>query len=232
MTRLLWDQMRLRTYETGVDRGVLYLEGEAGVPWNGLTQIVETLPDRDVASRYIDGRKFQTVVTQSVYQATISAFSAPPEFNICEGLTELYPGFYATNQLRHTFGLSYRTMIGNSVEGTDHGYKIHIVYNLMAFRASEQQKTLTELVQPEVRQWNCVAKPYFKNDQTYFHPKGATYEDGVQKQSSLHRPGAHYVISSLSIDSQTLSTLEDILYGNDVVEPSLPSPTMLIDLVR
>ena len=232
MSRLVWDQIRSRTYEVGVDRGVLYLEDEPGVAWNGLTQIVETLPDRDVSSKHIDGKKFQTVITQSAYQATISAYSAPTEFDACEGLLELYPGFYATNQIRGSFGLSYRTLIGDVFSGTDYGYKIHIVYNLMAFRASKQQRTIQKDLSPEIRQWNCFARPYLRDEQTHFRPKGLTREEGVEKQYFLHRPGAHYVISSLSVEPQLLAQLEDILYGNDEIEPSLPTPTMLIDLVR
>lgn len=232
MSRLLWSETHQRTYETGVDRGVLYIEDQPGIVWNGLVKIEETLPDQDVVSAYYDGQKFRSLVSNAAYSATISAYSAPSEFAMCEGLTELYPGFYATNQIRGMFAISFRTLIGDPLKGKNRGYKIHIVYNLMAFRATKVHKTIERDLNPDVKQWNCFARPYLRDENAYFRPKGTTYEEGVERQLFLHRPGSHYVVSSDSVTPQAMSDLEDILYGTDTFDASLPNPTMLADLIR
>lgn len=172
MTRLHWELARLRSYEIGVDRGVLYPSTGPGVAWGGLVKVDSIYSGQQLEESYFDGRKFQDSMIRSTFSANITAFSAPKEFSISEGRIEIAPGLYATHQLRRPFGFSFRTLIGNPTEGLNYGYKLHFVYNALAFPASRSYRTIGAETEPLVRQWRVETKPYYDiRDET-----GASYE--------------------------------------------------------
>lgn len=208
MTQLVWDNVGERFYETGVDRGVLYLDNQ-GFSWNGLISVQENSSGGDPQPYYVDGYKYVNVASSEEFEATIEAYSAPREFAVCDGSVELYNGLTVTQQRRRPFGFSYRTKIGNDVDGVDHGYKIHIVYNALAAPSERSNQTIKDPPEPTTLSWAITTTP--------------------PKLTAL-KPSSHFVIDSTKTDPGVLSDLEDILYGTELTDPDFPTPAELIAL--
>lgn len=207
MTRLAWGDISERFYETGVDRGVLYAPSQSGVAWNGLISVSETPTGSEPRPFYFDGIKYANVATSEEYEATIEAFGSPAEFRVCEGVVAIHNGLFATQQPRQSFGLSYRTLIGDVLAGDSRGYKIHLVYNALAEpsqRSNKSQGSSSELTKYS---WHITTLP-----------PAAT---GIKRT-------AHFIVDSRYADSGALSDLEDILYGTVSEDASLPDPDDLI----
>jgi hypothetical protein len=193
MTRLDWNTVGSRFYEAGVDRGVLYVDGYPGVPWNGLTSVEESPSGGESKSFYIDGVKYMAVPSLEEFEGTITAFTYPDEFARCDGTVEPRSGLFLTHQRRKSFGLSYRTMIGN--DHTDsYGYKLHIIYNALTSPTQRSNQSLKDSSDPNDFSWKITCKP----------PPMAGY-----------RPTSHVVIDSRDTDPSVLAAIEDILYGSD-----------------
>lgn len=202
MTALAWDQISERIYQTGVDHGVLYLHDGIVVPWNGLISVEES-SNSDLKSFYLDGVKYLENLTPGDFLGKLKAFTYPDEFDAVNGITTLDSGLSYHEQPPKSFNLSYRTKIGNDVDGTEHGYKIHILYNLLAVPDSQGYNTLQDSdVSPVEFSWSLTGTPV--------------------KPSGL-RPTVHISIDSRVTPSNILSIIEDILYGTDTTEPSLLS---------
>ena len=80
MPKLIWDQVGKRFYETGVDRGVLYLPNEAGkylkgVAWNGLTAVNQQPEGGEDNPQYADNIEYLNLVSAEKFKATIEALS-------------------------------------------------------------------------------------------------------------------------------------------------------------
>jgi hypothetical protein len=211
MTKLVWDQVGDRRYETGVDRGVLYLpDGDGAVPWNGLMQVTENR-EREVKSYYIDGIKYLDHHVPDTYSAKLQAFTYPEELEDLTGTAKFAPGVFLHDQRARQFSLSYRTLVGNDLEGTDHGYKIHVIYHVMAVASSAAIGSIGNAVTPSAFEWALTAVP----DRIF----GA-------------RPTSHISIHSLGIDPDLLEVIESRLYGTDDEPPSLPSLVDLLNLVE
>lgn len=229
MTALKWGENRNRTYELGLDQGVLYPANSSGVAWNGLVSLDEVQAEQEVEDEYFEGLKFRTSVSPTDFEAKLSAITVPKEFMPCEGNVELYPGFYASNQPKELFGLSYRTLIGNSFDGTDYGYKIHLIYNAMAFAEEKEYVTIDKKAKPVLRTWSIKTIPYYTRDFVWF-----SSEDNynLSRESVGFRPVSHLIVSSRSVNPQALTLLEDILYGTETTNPMLPAPAEVIEIVR
>jgi hypothetical protein len=158
MTVLEWDKVGDRRYETGVDRGVLFPPNGPAVPWNGLTSVTETLT-RDVKSYYLDGVKYLDHHVPGSYAAKLTAFTYPDELETLLGMTEYAPGVFLHDQRAKLFHLSYRTLVGNDVDGTDHGYKVHVVYNLLAVPSDKAMNSLSNQVSAEPFEWDLTGTP-------------------------------------------------------------------------
>lgn len=207
--RLVWDKVGERYFETGVDRGVLYPVGSPGVVWNGLVSVSESSGAENSEYHY-DGVKYLDVVGTEDFEATIEAYSAPREFDVCDGSLQLAPGLFATQQPRQPFGFSYRTLLGNDVKETKYGYKLHLVYNATAVPASKTSSTLTDRPDPRPRQWTFYTVP---------------------QETSTYRPTAHFEIDSTLVDPAALAALEDILYGTEEAAPRLPDQSEVVSLL-
>lgn len=207
MTLLQWDDVGERFYETGVDRGVLYIENE-GFAWNGLIAVQETSTGGDPKPYYVDGYKYVNVAAAEEFEATIEAFAAPAEFGVCDGTVEIYNGLFVTAQRRRPFGLSYRTKIGTDIT-PDHGYKIHLVYNALAAPSQRNNQTIKDSAEPTTLSWAITTTP---------------------PRLTALKPTAHFVIDSSKTDPEVLSDLEDILYGTVGTDPDFPTPEELIAL--
>lgn len=205
--RLVWDEPGTRFFETGVDHGVLYPNNTDGVPWNGITGITENGSD-SVEEYYVDGVKTINAVSTGEFQGSLKSITYPDEFMIHDGFGETFNGFLAEMQTGDYFGLSYRTLVGNDIEGLGHGYRIHILYNLLAIpdtvsRTSKSNSpTLTEFG------WNLYGIPH--------HVLG-------------YGPVGYVYIDSRLADLEYLMTIENILYGTESDESRLIMPWEFVD---
>lgn len=206
MTVLSWDNVGDRFYETGLDRGVLYLPDGSGVPWNGLTSVNEKF-DKDTTPVYYDGIKISDLVVLGDYAATIKAFTYPVEFMNFDGYGFLRKGLYLGNQVPQSFSLSYRTKIGNDVQGNDLGYKIHIIYNATAIPNDTTYQTITDSLNLIEFEWDISAVP---------------------EEVPGFRPTAHIIVNTIDLEPELLDYIEGKLYGTDDDDPSLISITDLI----
>lgn len=213
MTVLEWDKVGDRRYETGIDRGVLFPPNAPAVPWNGLTSVTETV-SRDVKSYYLDGVKYLDHHVPGSYAAKLAAFTYPDELETLLGMTEYAPGVFLHDQRAKLFHLSYRTLVGNDVDGTDHGYKVHVVYNLLAVPSDKAMNSLSNQVSAEPFEWDLTGTP--------------NVMFGI-------RPTSHISVDSRKISPAMLAIVEGLLYGTPHVDddhpgtdPSLPG---LIDLL-
>src|SRR3982751_3135533 len=149
MTKLLWDKTGERTYETGVDHGVLYEIDEAGeyssgVSWNGLTTVTESPTGAEATPTYADNIKYLNLISVETFEGTVEAYTYPDEFAQCDGSESPTPGVAVGQQTRKTFGLSYRTRLGNDIEGTDFGYKLHLIYGATAAPSEKAYATIND----------------------------------------------------------------------------------------
>lgn len=207
MTRISWGDPGERFFEAGVDRGVLYVDDAEGVPWNGLISVAEAPTGGETTPYYVDGVKYFEKASNEEFEAEIEAYTYPVEFSECDGTKLVKHGLFATQQARKSFGLSYRTGIGNDTNGVQHGYKIHVVYNATAAPTSRENSTIGDTVDPFNFTWKVTTRP----------PRFKGY-----------KPTAHFVIDSREAPVAVLETLENILYGNFENTSRLPSAPELL----
>ena len=210
MAKLVWDQTGERLYETGVDRGVLFVydtdgnEYGTGVPWNGLTAVNETPSGAESNPQYADNIKYLDLYSAEEFGATIEAFTYPEEFEECDGSAELARGVTIGMQNRKMFGFSYRTLVGNDTEGTDHGYKLHLVYGAKASPSEKNRSTVNDSPEAVTFSWEVTTTPV---------------------NVAGFKPTAHLVIDSTKADPTKLAELEKKLYGDDSTgQSTLPLP--------
>lgn len=211
MTALVWDSTGSRTYETGVDRGVLYLEDGTGIVWNGITAVTNKHADESTTALYFDGHKYFEQVNYADYSGTLTAFTYPDEFLAIEGEYEASAGLFLTNQAKRTFGLSYRSLVGNDVDGIEHGYKIHILYNLTAIPSDITYSSTDD--SPDIADFSWDLK-------------------SIPEEVSGYRPTSHVIIDSRKVSPTALAQIEQALYGTVSSQASLPSIQELIVLTN
>lgn len=225
MTKLKWDQTGERLYETGVKNGVLFPMGTSGaysmgVAWNGLTAVTESPSGAEATALYADDIKYLELMSNEEFGATIEAYTYPDEFAECDGSAELAKGVKIGQQPRKTFGLCYRTTLGNDTEGNDHGYKLHLVYGCKAAPSEKAYATINDSPEAITFSWEITTTPVAVSD-----------HDGKS-----YKPTAHLEIDSTKVDGTKLAALEAIIYGKDPtttggsdgVEPKLPLPDEVV----
>lgn len=200
-----WDVIGDRVYQTGLDRGVLYLTDAPAVAWNGLTSVTEQ-SGRSAQEVYFDGRKVGDVLSISDFAGTIKALTYPDELTKLEGLGSTTTGIYFGDQPASTFDLSYRTKVGNDIDESL-GYKIHILYNVTATPSNKSYNTNSDSPEAMEFEWDISAIP---------------------EEAAGIRPTAHVIIDSRKIDPTLLSDIETVLYGiGDQAAAMIP----MVDLV-
>ena len=210
---LAWDQLGERFYETGVQKVVLYVYDSAtkaykdGVAWNGVTAISESPSGAEATALYANDSKYLNLVSNEEYAASIEAYTYPDEFAECDGSAELTTGVTIGQQPRKTFGLCYRTTLGNDVEGTEKGYKLHIVYNCLAAPSEKSYASINESPEAITFSWDISTTPV---------------------EVAGHKPTAVVTIDSTKVDKAKLGKLEEILYGKDSVAAKLPLPSEIV----
>lgn len=216
MAKLTWDDTGKRFYETGVKQGVLYPQAEGGtypkgVAWNGLTAVTESPSGAEPTPLYADDIKYLNLVSAEEYGATIEAYTYPDEFAECDGSAELVPGVTVGQQNRKTFGLSYKTTLGNDVAGNEYGYKLHLIYGAMAAPSEKGYATINDSPEAITFSWEVSTTPVSVN--------------GL-------KPTASITIDSTKVDKSKLTALEAILYGGESVEARLPLPDEIATLMK
>lgn len=208
MAKISWNQTGERFFETGLDRGVLYPVKDGGVPWNGLIAVTESPSGGESTPYFMDGVKYESATTHEDFNGTIEAYTYPDEFEQFDGYEEVFAGISAAQQYRQSFGLCYRTKIGNDVSAVEHGYKIHLVYNAQVAPSERANGSLDDEPDAINFSWPFTTRP------EKFHP-------------SLKRT-AHIIIHSNKINPLILETIEESLYGTATKSPTLLSPVDLM----
>lgn len=214
--KLVWDQDSEKLYETGVSNGVLYPQSTTGtypkgVAWNGLTSVSESPSGAEASPIYADNEEYLNLLSKEKFAATIGAYTYPEEFAECDGSKEIAPGVYAGQQNRKKFGFVYKTIIGNDTEGTDHGYKIHLVYNGLASPTEKGYSTVNDSTEAIEFSWSLSTTPV--------EIPGA-------------KPSATLTIDSTKVESDTLAKIESILFGSEEADARLPLPAEIIELMK
>lgn len=206
--RLVWGARSERFFEIGVDNGVLYNASDSlGVSWSGLVSVSESSSGGEPRPYYIDGVKYANLASAEEYQATIVALGSPAEFDVCDGVVSINNGLFATQQPRKSFGLSYRTRIGNEIEGANYAYKLHLVYNALAAPSQRKNDTIGDTADPSTFTWAITTLP----------PEITGY-----KRTS------HFIVDSRFTPELVLTELEDILYGTESTSARLPDTEELL----
>ena len=215
MSKLVWDKVGERLYENGVKKGVLFPQSEdgsypKGVAWSGLTGVTETGSGAEATPLYADDIKYLNLMSKEEFGATITAYTAPPEFGVCDGTAEIATGVSIGQQPRKAFGMSYQTILGNDVKNSKYGYKLHFIYGALA--SPSERAYATENDSPEAMElsWEVSTTP--------------VEVDGFE-------PTATVVIDSTKVKPEKLAALETIIYGSESEEPRLPLPSELITLI-
>ena len=201
MTALTWDAPGERVYQTGVDRGVLFLQDGRVVVWNGLTSVEDTT-SKEINQVFLDGFKYLEYVNPGDFSANLKAFTYPDEFDEVNGIKKPVTGFRVYDQPPKSFNLSYRTKIGNDIDGIDAGYLIHILYNVIANPDSHEYATISDSPDPGEFSWVLSARPVYRTD---------------------WRSTAHFSIDSREVSSDVLESFEEVIYGSVGEDPSLPT---------
>lgn len=222
--QLGWDQIGERLFETGIDRGVIYPASGAtypkGVAWNGLTGVTETPEGAEANDKYADNIKYLSIYSAETFKGTIKAFMYPDEFKACNGEAEIN-GVTLGQQSRKSFGLCYRTIVGNDTDGNDHGYKLHLVYGCHVSPSERDFQTVNDSPDAIEFSWEFDTTPVV-----------LTTKDPVTNQ--VYKPTSIITIDSTKVDSTKLATLEQALYGtaasgqDPAVDAYLPLPDAVI----
>lgn len=214
MSRIVWDQTGERFYETGVKQCVLYVqEGGVypkGVPWNGITAVTESPSGAEATPLYADDVKYLNLVSTEELGATIEAYMYPEEFEQCDGSAVIATGVSIGQQARKTFGLCYRTTVGNDIVNNAYGYKLHIIYGALAAPSEKAYATINDSPEAITFSWEVSTTPVTVTG---------------------HKPTASVVIDSTKVDAEKLAALEDILYGTAEAEARLPLPDEIVSIM-
>ena len=231
MSRLNWDQAGTKLYETGVDRGVLYVfdtsvghtgRYQAGVAWNGLTAVTDSPSGAEANDLYADNIKYLSLMSVEELGLTIEAYTYPEEFEACDGTAALGTGVNIGQQPRQHFGFTYRTRIGDDEVGDSKGYKLHLVYDCLASPSEKAYSTVNDSPEAITFSWEITTTK-------------------IDVGSGDYRPISSITIDSTKIDSAKLTAIENILYGKDATtgtnataatDPDLPLPAKIIEILE
>ena len=216
MAKIVWDESGKRTYETGVRKGVLYLQDTQGaytkgVAWNGLTAVTESPSGAEPTALYADDIKYLELFSAEEFGATIEAYTYPAEFEKCDGSASLGTGVTIGQQDRATFGLCYRTVLGNDVKGSEFGYKLHLIYGAKAKPSEKGYQTINDSPEAITFSWEISTTPV---------------------NVAGFKPTACVTIDSTKIDPEKLAQIETLLYGDTSAEAKLPLPDEIAGILK
>ena len=214
MSKLVWDAIGERYYETGVKNGVLYVMDAgkygSGVAWNGLTAVTESPSGAEATPLYADDTKYLNLISNEEFGGTIEAYTYPDEFKACNGEAELTAGVVIGQQARKSFGFCYRTVLGNDVDENAHGYKLHLVYNAKAAVSEKAYATINDSPEAITFSWEFTTTPI---------------------EVEGFKPTSIVTIDSTKVGAEKMALLEAKLYGSEDTEPTLPLPSEIVTLL-
>lgn len=215
MAVLVWDKTGEHLYETGVDHGVLYPQDNTGaypkgVVWNGLTAVTESPSGAEATALYADNIKYLNLTSAEEFAATVEAYTYPEEFELCDGSAEIATGVTIGQQTRTSFGLCYRTKLGNDVQSDAYGYKLHIIYGAKATPSERSYSTVNDSPEAITFSWEVNTTPVAVTG---------------------YKPTASLVIDSTKVAADKLASLEAVLYGSETDEARLPLPDEIATLI-
>jgi hypothetical protein len=214
MAVLLWDQSGQRLYETGVDKGVLYIPDAAGnypsgVAWNGLVNVTETPSGAEATALYADNTKYLNMYSNEEFAATIEAYTYPIEWNQFDGVSSPQTGVHVSQQSRKTFGLAFRTRLGNDILGNDYGYKLHLIYGATASPSERAYGTINDSPEAITFSWECMTVPVAVT--------------GLKPTSLI-------TVNSTLVNPTNLTSLENALFGTAGTSARLPLPDEVVTM--
>lgn len=216
MSKLVWDATGERKYENGVRNGVLYVMDQSGtypkgVAWNGLTAVTESPSGAEATALYADDVKYLNLISAEEFGATVEAYTYPDEFAQCNGEASLVDGVTIGQQPRKTFGMAYRTVLGNDVENESYGYKLHLIYGAVASPSEKAYATINDSPEAITFSWELKTTP--------------VVVEGFKPTASL-------TIDSTKANAAKLAALEAILFGSEEAEARLPLPNEIATLMN
>ena len=216
MAKLVFNNVGERLFETGVKNGVLYVMGdegtyENGVVWNGLTAVTESPSGAETTPLYADDVKYVVIYAAEEFGATVEAYTYPEEFEQCDGSAAISEGITIGQQTRKSFGMCYKTSVGNDVQGQDYGYKIHIIYGAKAAPSEKSYSTINDSPEAVTFSWELSTVP-------------------VPVEG--HNPTATMVIDSTRVPAEKMALIEAKLYGSEEEDATLPLPNEILDLIK
>lgn len=216
MAKLIFDEVGKRFYETGVSKGVLFVQDETGayplgVAWNGLTAVNESPSGAEANDQFADNMKYLSLTGAENFEGTIEAFYSPAEFDACDGMVEVAAGVNAHQQNRKAFGFAYQSIIGNDIKQNDYGTKLHLWYGCKAAPTERANATVNDSPEPANPSWSITSTPV---------------------DVPGHRPTSVLTIDSTKATPAKWQALLDIIYGTEQTEPYLPTPAQVIELMK
>ena len=216
MAKLVFDEVGKRFYETGVSKGVLFVQDETGsypkgVAWNGLTAVNESPSGAEANDQYADNMKYLSLTGAENFEGTIEAFSSPEEFDVCDGMAEIAKGVKAHQQNRKSFGFAYQSIIGNDIKQNEYGTKLHLLYGCKAAPTERAHSTVNDSPEPANPSWSITSTPV---------------------DVPGHRPTSVLTVDSTKVTPEKWKALIDAIYGTDAAEPYLPTPAQVIQLMK
>ena len=216
MAKLVFDEVGKRIYETGVSKGVLFVQDETGaypkgVAWNGLTAVNESPSGAEANDQYADNMKYLSLTGAENFEGTIEAFSSPSEFDVCDGMAEIAKGVSAQQQNRKTFGFAYQSIIGNDIKQNEYGTKLHLWYGCKAAPTERSHSTVNDSPEPANPSWSITSTPV---------------------DVPGHRPTSVLTVDSTKAKPEKWNALIDAIYGTASSEPYLPTPAQVIQLMK
>lgn len=216
MSKLSWDGIGDHLYETGVKNGVLYMSKSTtnsgvtttdpygkGVAWNGLTAVTESPSGAEATALWADDIKYLSLISAEEFGATIEAYTYPDEFAECDGSAALVTGVTIGQQTRATFGLCYRTTLGNDSDGDAYGYKLHLIYGCKASPSERAYATINDSPEAITFSWEITTVPVSVTGM---------------------KPTASLTVDSTKVSSTAMTALETVLYGSVSADPRMPLP--------
>jgi hypothetical protein len=210
MATVEWNKIPDRTFQYGVDRGVLYVEGSPGVPWNGLLRVDEKTEGAQLRPVFMEGRLIDQVSYPGNFSGAISAITYPDEFELCDGYAVSADGLMLSHQPRKKFSLTYRTKVANPLT-QELANRIHLIFGARIAPTDRSNASVGTNVNPLAFSWPVSAVPAIFTDR---------------------RPTAHVIVDSRLVDPSAFSMLEDILYGTDTTNPRFPTPAEITSLMK
>lgn len=228
MTRIKWDEVGQRFYETGVDHVTLYVQRKQnngtyayanGVPFNGVSSIEDNPSGAESTAIYADNIKYLDLTSKEDYGLNITSYTSPDEFDECDGTKSVAYGLKVKQQTRSRFGLVWRTNIGNDTEGNDYGYRIHIAYNLKAAPSTRTHSTINDSPEAQELSWECTTTD-------------VVLDDMLDVNGNPLKGAAKFEIDTNDLSADALAALEDKLFGSASNEATLPEPKDLAEFLE